>query len=65
MDLNRPAQEMTLEQFKSAVEENLTALVGKNAAAKLMTEYAEDFPMFYEENWSVAGISPAMIMHAV
>ena len=61
--VNAPAQEMSFEQFKTVLKGNLTALVGENQASQLMTEYSEDLPRFYAEDWTVAALSPGMIWH--
>ncbi len=62
--LNAPAQTVSLEQFKSAVEQNLIRVAGQSEAVALMTEYDSLFPQFYKENWSVAAITPALEMRA-
>ncbi len=63
--LKAPAQTMSLESFRSAVEQNLIALIGEEEAAERMKAYGDDFPQFYAENWSVAGITPALIMYGI
>ena len=53
---------MTLEEFKKKVEENLTKVAGKKEAQETMKLYENDFPTILEENWTVEGITPALIM---
>lgn len=53
---------MTLEEFKKKVEENLVAVAGKKEAQETMKFYEKDFPTILEENWTVEGITPALLM---
>ena len=59
--LNTLAREMPFEEFKRVVEQNLIALIGRKEAATRMTEYADDLPRYYEENWTAAAMAPLMI----
>ena len=61
--LPKPAKEtMTFEEFKKKLEENLLE-VTRNAEStrKTMKVYEDDLPEFFQEGWSIAGITPAMI----
>lgn len=60
---NAPVQSMSFERFKAELEKNLITLTDKEAAARLMTEYAEDLSKFYAEDWTIAGLTPGMIWH--
>ncbi len=53
---------MILEEFKKKVEENLIAIVGKEEAQETMKFYENDFPTILEENWTVEGITPDLLM---
>lgn len=53
---------MTLGEYKKKVEENLTRVAGKTIAQETMKIYEDDFPQIYEENWTVEGITPALLM---
>lgn len=53
---------MSLEDYKKKVEENLTKVAGKSVAQETMRLYEKDFPQIYKENWSVEGITPALLM---
>ena len=53
---------MTLEEFKKKVEENLTKVAGKKEAQETMKLYENDFPTILKENWTVEGITPALLM---
>lgn len=54
--------QMTLENYKKKVEENLIKVAGMKEAQETMKFYEEDFPQIFKENWTVEGITPALLM---
>ena len=53
---------MTLEEYKKKVEENLILVASLKEAKEIMKLYEEDFPTILKENWTVEGITPALLM---
>ena len=54
--------QMSLEEFKKKVEENLIIVAGEKEAKETMKLYEEYFPIILEEGWTVEGITPALLM---
>ena len=54
--------QMTLEEFKNKVEENLVKVAGMKEALKTMRFYEEDFNQIFKENWTVDGVTPVLLM---
>ena len=55
-------EQMSLEDYKKKVEENLIKVAGKKEAQETMKLYEDDFPTILKENWTVEGITPALLM---
>ena len=59
-------QQMTLEDYKKKVETNLLKVSGSNKLTQqIMKDYANDFPQFYKENWSVEALTPALLNYFI
>ena len=58
-------EQMSLEDNKKKVKENLLAIVGEKTTRQIMEDYEDDFPQFLKDNWSVAGLTPALINYYV
>lgn len=53
---------MSLEEYKKKVEENMIIVAGEKEAEETMKLYDEYFPTIYKENWTVEGITSALLM---
>ena len=59
------SEQMSLDDYKKKVKENLLAIVGEKTTRQIMEDYEDDFPQFLKDNWSVAGLTPALINYYV
>ena len=55
-------EQMSLEEYKKKVEENLIKVAGKEEALETMKLYEKYFPQILKENWTVEGITTALLM---
>ncbi len=52
---------MTFEQYKIELRKNLVDLVGEKRADKYMEMYKDDLQDIFNDDWSIPGITAAII----